>query len=92
MKSSYEKDRRITGEYDPPLSARNPNPTKEDLQKADEIAEKYRRMKKNRDIATVMPDYPDVIPTHPEWFREDYDKALAEEMEKSKNLSEWTDI
>lgn len=41
---AYEKDRRITGEYDPPLSKRNPNPTKEDLKKTEEIAEKYRKM------------------------------------------------
>ena len=45
---AYEKDKRITGEYDPPLSERNPNPTKADIQKAEEIAEKYRRMKAER--------------------------------------------
>ena len=47
-KLSYEKDKRITGEYDPPLSKQNPNPTKDDLQKAEEIAEKYRQMKTER--------------------------------------------
>lgn len=47
-KLAYEKDKRITGEYDPPLSERNPNPTKADLQKAEEIAEKYRQMKAER--------------------------------------------
>lgn len=45
---AYEKDKRITGEYDPPHSARNPDPTKADLKKLEEIEEKYRKMKAER--------------------------------------------
>lgn len=45
-----------------------------------------------RNINAIMPGYPDVIPTHPDWTEEDYEKHIAEEMEKANSLSEWPDI
>ena len=46
-------------------------------------------------VDDFMPDYPDIIPVHPEraeWTDEDYEKAIAEEMEKVKGMTEWPDI
>lgn len=40
----------------------------------------------------IMPSYPDIIPTHPEWSDEEFEKRIAEEMEKAKTLSDWPDI
>ena len=45
---SYDKNTRITGEYDPPLSVRNPNLTEADIKRLEEIEEKYRKMKAER--------------------------------------------
>ena len=40
----------------------------------------------------ILPDYPDIIPSNPGWTDEEFEKRVAEEMEKAKNLSEWPDI
>ena len=45
---TYEKDKRITGEYDPPLSERNPNPTAIDIKKLEELEEKYCNMRNEK--------------------------------------------
>lgn len=39
-----------------------------------------------------MPDYPDIIPVHPDWSDEDYESFIEAEMEKVKDMKEWPDI
>ena len=39
-----------------------------------------------------MPDYPDIIPVHPDWSDEDYESFIGAEMEKVKDMKEWPDI
>lgn len=43
---SYNRDKRIDGEYDPPLPERNTNPTKEEQEKLERLLEKYKSIKK----------------------------------------------
>ena len=46
-----------------------------------------------RDLKSVfMPDYPDIVPTHPDWTDEDYERHITEEMEKVKDVTEWPDV
>lgn len=45
---SIDKDKRMIGEYDPPLPERIKNPTKEDFERLEELKEKYKRMKEDR--------------------------------------------
>ena len=45
---NVNRDKRIVGEYDPPLPERIQNPTKADLEKLEELKAKYKRMKENR--------------------------------------------
>ena len=40
---SYNKDKRIDGEYDPPLPERNSTPTKEDKERLQKLLEKYKK-------------------------------------------------
>lgn len=42
---SYNRDKRIDGEYDPPLPERNANPTKEDKEKLKKLLKKYKNTK-----------------------------------------------
>ena len=39
-----------------------------------------------------MPDYPDIVPKHPDWTEEDYERFIAEELEKVKDEAEWPDV
>ena len=34
----------------------------------------------------------DIVPTHPDWTEEDYDKYIAELKEEEKDWTEWPDI
>lgn len=42
-------------------------------------------------VDIFMPEYPDIVPTHPDWTDEDYERHIREEMEKVKDL-DWPDI
>ena len=42
---SIKRDKRIDGEYDPPLPERTVNPTKEDKEKLKKLLEKYPNLK-----------------------------------------------
>ena len=39
-----------------------------------------------------MPNYPDVIPKHPDWSLEDYDKHITELEEKAAECDEWPEV
>ena len=45
---SIKRDKRIDGEYDRPLSPVNPNPSKEDKEKLQQLIEKYTKMAEAR--------------------------------------------
>ena len=42
--------------------------------------------------AVPMPDYPDIVPIHPNLTIEDIDRQIEEEIEKSKQYTEWPDV
>ena len=44
IKVSYNRDKRIDGEYDPPLPKRNTNLTKEEQEKLEKLLEKYKKI------------------------------------------------
>ena len=46
IKVSYNRDKRIDGEYDPPLPKRNTNLTKEEQEKLEKLLEKYKKINK----------------------------------------------
>lgn len=31
----------------------------------------------------------DIVPTHPDWTDDDYDRAIAKHLEEDKQLKEW---
>lgn len=45
---SNMRDKRIDGEYDPPLPKRIANPIKEEIEKLEQIIAKYERLAKSR--------------------------------------------
>ena len=46
-----------------------------------------------RDVNTVpVPDYPDIVPTHPELSNEELDRLIEEGAEKAKNYTGWPDV
>lgn len=49
-----------------------------------------------RDVKAVpMPDYPDIVPVHPErrnWTEEEYDRYIEEEIKKAEQYTEWPDV
>ena len=46
-----------------------------------------------RDVSIVPePDYPDIVPTHPELSEEELDRLIEEGIEKAKDYTEWPDI
>lgn len=46
-----------------------------------------------RDIKTVpVPNYPDIVPTHPDLSEEEIDRLIEEGVEKAKGYTEWPDI
>lgn len=51
-------------------------------------------MERNVNNANVVPvpDYPDIVPTHPELTDEELDRLIEEGIEKAKNYTEWPDI
>lgn len=36
--------------------------------------------------------YLDVVQTHPEWSEDDYNRAIAKEEEKCKNVKSWSEL
>ena len=40
----------------------------------------------------VLPDYPDIVPKHPGWTEEDYERFIAEEQKKVEDMTEWPEI
>ena len=47
MLSIFKKNKRINGEYDPPLPPKNTNLSKEDKEKLKQLLEKYKTQSKN---------------------------------------------
>lgn len=44
---------------------------------------------------SFMPDYPDIVPIHPErkdWTEEDYEKEIVRIERETENMTEWPDI
>ena len=39
-----------------------------------------------------VPDYPDIVPIQPDLTPEELDRQIEEEIEKSKQYTEWPDI
>ena len=46
-----------------------------------------------RDVNKMsMPDYPDIVPIHPDLTDEELDEMIKEGIEKSKQYTDWTDV
>ena len=46
-----------------------------------------------RDVNIVpVPDYPDIVPAHPELSDKELDRLIEEGIEKAKDFTEWPDI
>lgn len=44
------------------------------------------------DKINIMPDYPDIVPKHPDWTDEDYERFIAEKQKEAEKMTEWPDI
>lgn len=53
---------------------------------------KYLILQERKKHVVPMPDYPDIVPIHPELTMEELRKRIDEEVENAKQYTEWPDI